>query len=69
MKIDKNKLIRIMIQKKMDYTKLSEVSGVRKSTISRTLNAVTTSRIKTVIAIAEALGVEYTEFVDMEGEK
>ena len=65
--IDKDKLIKTMIDKKKNISKLAEESKVSKSQISRLMNENTkTIRLDTLGKIAGALGVDYKDLLKEE---
>ena len=67
MPIDKDKLIKTMIDKKKNISKLAEESKVSKSQISRLMNENTkTIRLDTLGKIAGALGVDYKDLLKEE---
>ena len=57
-----------MIKKGYSINKLSEKSGIGKSTISRTLNGATTATQKTIYKIAQALDVDVEDLLIEIGE-
>lgn len=68
MKINNRRLDELLIRKKWNSSDLAESMGINRSALTQQRYHTARVQTKTIGQIAEALGVDYKEFVDLDPE-